>query len=298
MIKIINGIGFFKIHRELFNKPIWAKSTLEQKIILITIIAKANFRPNEWEWKGEKFKVNPGQFITSLDKIAKDSGKGITTQNVRTALKRFEKMEFLTNESTKEGRLVTIVNWESYQVKEDNQQSNQQRPNKDLTNDQQRPNKELTPREERKKVKKVKKIKKDEYNNIFDYWNTKEIMIHKTLNQIMKNEIDKALKDYTIDEIKTAIDHYGEAYKSKYQYCNYKWGLDTFLKRAEGYTKFMDDGDKWIRYSDWIKNPNKSQEDSKPKTITRFHNFEQRTSKYTAKELDDIAKKIRKAHKE
>jgi hypothetical protein len=34
---------------------------------------------------------------------------------VRTALDRFEKLGFLTNTSTKTGRLITVLNWEKYQ---------------------------------------------------------------------------------------------------------------------------------------------------------------------------------------
>ncbi len=133
-------------------------------------------------------------------------------------------------------------------------------------------------------------------NSIFDYWNSKDIINHKKLNQKMKEEIKKALHDYSVDEIKIAIDHYYEMYKSDYQYCKYRWGLDTFLKRAEGYIKFMDDGEKWIRYCDWKKDPKKDVSNDKPVVKTKFHNFECRTSKYTAKELEDIAKNIRKKH--
>lgn len=115
----------------------------------------ANFNPNQWEWKGEKYEVKPGQFITSLDSIVKECGKGISTQNVRTALIRFEKLGFLTNEPTKEGRLVTIANWSLYQC--DNKQPNKPN-NKDLTNDSQTPNKDLTPKEECNKVKKEKNV--------------------------------------------------------------------------------------------------------------------------------------------
>ncbi|WP_071126246.1 DnaD domain protein [Peptoniphilus lacydonensis] len=133
--------GWITLYRELIKKPIWLNSTPEQKTILITLLLMANHEENEWEWKGQKFTVKPGQMITSLNSIVDKCGKGITTQNVRTALKRFEKLGFLTNESTKQNRLITIVNWRKYQ-------SVESRPNKDsnnqLTNDQQRPNNQLT----------------------------------------------------------------------------------------------------------------------------------------------------------
>lgn len=131
MIDLNNG--WLKLHRVLKEKPIWKCSTPEQKTILITLLLMVNHEEAEWEWQGNKFKVRPGQKITSLDSIVKEAGKGITIQNVRTALVKFEKYGFLTNQSTKTGRLITIENWELYQSREENQQSEQQRPNKELT---------------------------------------------------------------------------------------------------------------------------------------------------------------------
>lgn len=147
----IQPIGYIKLWRELATKPIWLNSTPEQKVILMTVLMKANFAPKQWEWKGEKFDLCPGQFITSLPSLAEDSGKGITIQNVRTALKRFEKLDFLTDESTDKGRLVTVGNWYLYQQTELDLTD-------EPTDDQQTPNRHLTPREEGNKVKKVKKV--------------------------------------------------------------------------------------------------------------------------------------------
>lgn len=107
--------GWIKLHRMLLDKPIWKASTPEQKTILITLLLMVWHRPNEWEWGGKQFKCEPGQCVTSLDSIVKECGKGISTKNVRTALERFEKYGFLANESAKQGRLITIANWELYQ---------------------------------------------------------------------------------------------------------------------------------------------------------------------------------------
>lgn len=140
-----NAIGWLKLYRDLLGKPIWLNSTPEQKCILIAILCMVNHEPNVWEWQGEKYSVSRGQTITSLEKICKTAGKGISQQNVRTALKRFEKLQFLTNESTKEGRLLTVLNWRVYQ-------SEDSKPNKAanrcLTDDSQTPNRRLTPIEE------------------------------------------------------------------------------------------------------------------------------------------------------
>lgn len=158
---MIQPIGYIKLWREIASKPIWLNSTPEQKTILITLMMMVNFKPKKWEWKGERFEVKEGQVVTSLESITENCGKGITIQNVRTALKRFEKLEFLTNESTKTGRLITVANWGLYQSDEENQQSCQQTANKDLTDSQQRANKDLTPREEGKEREKSKEGKKE-----------------------------------------------------------------------------------------------------------------------------------------
>ena len=136
-----NKGGWIKLYRELLDKPIWFESTPEQKVILITLLLMANHDDRQWEWQGKQYYAGPGQFVTSLSKIAEKAGPGISMQNVRTALKRFEKFNFLTNQSTKVNRLITIVNWGIYQ-------DNPNEPNKDdnsqLTKSQQSTNKELT----------------------------------------------------------------------------------------------------------------------------------------------------------
>ena len=107
--------GWIKLHRCLLDKAIWISSTPEQKTILITLLLLANHEGKEWEWKGKQFKAQPGQFVTSLDSLAKKCGNGVSVKNVRTAIDKFKKYGFLANESTKTGRLITIVNWGFYQ---------------------------------------------------------------------------------------------------------------------------------------------------------------------------------------
>jgi len=137
-----NSLGWVSLHRELLAKPIWLNSTPEQKTILITILLLANHAPNKWEWKGRPYVVQPGQFITSLDSLARKAGKGISKQNVRTAIARFKKLEFLTCEVTNQNRLISICNYSQYQDSENgpNKQANSQ-----LTSGQHSPNKRLTP---------------------------------------------------------------------------------------------------------------------------------------------------------
>ena len=129
--------GWVALHRMLVKKAIWKCSSPEHKVILITLLLLANHEENEWEWGGRKFKAMPGQFVTSLESIKRAAGRGISTQNIRGALKKFKKYGFLTEETTKTGRLITIVNWGEYQDKS-------KKPTKQVTPCQQRGNKQVT----------------------------------------------------------------------------------------------------------------------------------------------------------
>lgn len=149
--------GWVKIHRELFEHPIWKNSTPEQKVVLITLIGMANHEPNRWEWNGEIFEVERGQMITSLESIKESCGKGVSIQNIRTALVRFEKLNFLTSKSTNKGRLITIENYSKWQ---DVDAETNNGDNKQLTSTSQATNKHLTTNKNDKNDKKDK-------NNIY-----------------------------------------------------------------------------------------------------------------------------------
>lgn len=125
--------GWLLIYRTLLDKPIWKNSTPEHKSILITILLLVDHKPNEWEWNGKTFKTNPGQTVTSLNTIKEKAGRGISVQNVRSAILRFEKLLFLSQIATKEGRLITIINWDGYQSKKNKPTKGQQRGNKEPT---------------------------------------------------------------------------------------------------------------------------------------------------------------------
>lgn len=79
-------------------------------------------------------------------------------------------------------------------------------------------------------------ISKEIYTEIFDYWISKGIYKHREFTKNMENAIKKTLKDYTLDQIKQAIDNYAEMYKSDYKYCNHKWTLVEFLTRTQDKT--------------------------------------------------------------
>lgn len=154
MDSMVNG-GWVKLYRELKSKSIWQLSSPEQKVVLITILLLANHEENKWEWKGEQFVCKPGQLITSLNSLVRECGDGVSIRNVRTALERFEKLGFLTNSSTKTGRLITILNWEKYQGRD---YVSDKGSDKEPTKSRQRPDKEPTTNKNDKEYKNDKEV--------------------------------------------------------------------------------------------------------------------------------------------
>lgn len=220
----MNDQGWIKFYREVLDKAIWKNSTGKQNAILATILLLANHDQNEWEWKGKKYYVKPGQFITSLSSIAKNSGKDVSIQNVRTALKRLEKLGFLTNESTNESRLITIVNWGKYQGV--NNESNKG-SNKHLTNDQQAPNKHLTTNNNDNNDNN----EKNDNNNDDDKAEYVTKINGLIKNKISSSSLESFINRFGVDTLKSLID---EIKVSDYlkENINFNHLSDDFINKA------------------------------------------------------------------
>ena len=230
--------GWIKLYRCLMDKPIWLNSTPEQKVVLATILMLANHEDKEWDWNGEKFSVKAGQFVTSLPKLAEKCGIGVSIQNVRTALKRFEKLGFLTDESTATGRLITVENWGIYQG--DDSEAN--RPtNSHLTEGQQTLNRGLTANKNDKNVR-MKECKNNihtataariDYQHYVDLYNShcSSLPQVKTLNEKRKRLIKRVVKEVSEDDLLTALN---------------KANTNSFLRGDSG---------GWKANFDWLMNP-------------------------------------------
>ena len=182
--------GWIKLYRKLLDDAIWKTSTPEQCKILVTLLLMANHEENEWMWKGKKFKVKPGQFVTSLESIKEICGKGITIKNIRTALDKFQKCGFLANESAKTGRLITIVKWEVYQSNDlENWQSSRQTGGKQVATN-----------------KNDNKDKNNNYIEIIDYLNEKTGRHFRASTKEYQKVINARLKDYSVEELKKVVD--------------------------------------------------------------------------------------------
>jgi DNA replication protein DnaD len=150
--------GWVSIHRKILEDSLWLVGTLTQKLLMVTLVLMANAKSKEWIWDGNKCHVKRGQLITSLESLKEILGKDVTVKQIRTALKNLEKYGFLTNQSTKTGRLITLLNYSKYQ---DNQKGSDKEVDKDMTKKCQSSDKEGSPNNKyNKDNKEIKKIPK------------------------------------------------------------------------------------------------------------------------------------------
>lgn len=110
-------------------------------------------------------------------------------------------------------------------------------------------------------------------SNIFNYWNEQNIIKHKVISKEINNAIDKALKKYSEEEIKTYIERYNKVIKDRTYFFDYKWTLSDFLSRKDGISAFTDEGSKWASYSN-------------RKVVREKSDFQQR--EYSAEEMNSL----------
>ena len=134
--------GYIKYHRSLHESCLWQALTPQGKVVLDTLLVNCSYKTTSIIIDGERRELQPGQWLTSLPTIQRKAGKGVSAQNIRTALNLMQSQQFIKQELTEGNkRIITIVNWDIYQ--------NGNAPNSDLTGSQQETNRGLTDEQQR-----------------------------------------------------------------------------------------------------------------------------------------------------
>lgn len=99
--------GWIKIHRGLLDWE-WYSDTNCVRLAL-HLLLKANFQTRRWRG----ITVERGQLVTSRAALARETG--LSEREVRTAVSKLERSDFLTCRATSSYTVVTICNYERYQ---------------------------------------------------------------------------------------------------------------------------------------------------------------------------------------
>ena len=141
--------GWIKLHRKITDWEWWDDHSTTR--LFIYLITKANHKDKSWRG----IEIKRGQFISSLDKLVKETG--ISKQKIRTAIKRLKSTSEITSESTSQYTKYIVNNYDTYQYE---QQENNIHSNKPATNEQHTNNIPLTTTNNDKKKKNEKNVKK------------------------------------------------------------------------------------------------------------------------------------------
>lgn len=144
--------GYVKIHRKLLQWGWYQDHAVKE--VWLHLLLTASFRQSTYRG----ITIEPGQCIVGTEQMAKDLG--FTRQQIRTALNKLNSTNEITTKSTNKFSIVTLVNWEEYQLKE-NLSTNE--ITNTLTNEQPTNNQQITNKQPH--LKNVKNVK-NKRNNI------------------------------------------------------------------------------------------------------------------------------------
>jgi hypothetical protein len=97
--------------------------------------------------------------------------------------------------------------------------------------------------EKRRKEKK----REDSVKEVFGFWNGKNIIVHRELAKY-EGCINSILENYSLEEVKNAIQNYSEILANPDYWPDYKWSIDEFFSRKKGFDKYLSVNNPWSNF--------------------------------------------------
>ncbi|EMC0738349.1 DnaD domain protein [Enterococcus faecalis] len=122
--------GYIKLYRKVTNSFVWTNANMFKLWSLC--LMKASHKESRFIFNGQEISVSSGQFVTGRAVIEKEFNEGVPRDQQivgRTLwrwLKKFENEQMLSISSTPKYSVITINNWDDYQVND--QQVSNNRP--------------------------------------------------------------------------------------------------------------------------------------------------------------------------
>ena len=207
--------------KELFVKDTWIKSYrkmvnwqwytdvstchLFQHLVLVA-------NAGDGSWRG--MSIKRGQRLTSLGHLALETG--LSVQQVRTSLDKLRSTGEITSTATNQYTLITIINYDFYQSKEEKATSE---ITSTATNEQQTDNKRITTNKNNKNNKKNKNIEREASLPHYEH-----IKITEDELQKLNDKWGEKITDEYLAKINAYVGSTGRRYKSHYSVVD-AWAL-------------------------------------------------------------------------
>lgn len=103
-----NSNGYIKLHRSILDWEWW--DDINTRCLFTYLLLAANW--SEKEWHGTT--IRRGVVVTTLHKMSEKVG--ISIRSIRTSLKRLKSTGEVTYETSHKGYVITIENYDKYQL--------------------------------------------------------------------------------------------------------------------------------------------------------------------------------------
>jgi hypothetical protein len=173
--------GYVKLYRKLLDNPIICKDS-DHLAIWVYLLLNATHDNIDMLFNGKRITLYPGQLITGRKSIS--SELNISESKVHRVIKTFESEQQIEQQISNKNRLITVLNWSSYQSSE---QQNEQQVNNNRTTSEQQVN-------TNKNDKNVKNDKNKEYIGSFDQFILDNPLYEKPLREYRRMRIDMKKK--------------------------------------------------------------------------------------------------------
>lgn len=281
--------GWIKLHRNIKSHWIYNEKPFSKYHAWMDILLSANHKDNKFLLGNELVEVERGSFITSELKLMDKWGWSKT--KVRNFLELLESDKMIVKVADRKKTTLTIVNYEVWQGEE--------------TTEKPQENHEETIKEP---IKDTNKNEKNEKNDKEDLLCMYDENLKKIINLLETNigVVPPILIDEIYEYSKTfKLDMFSEAIKiaanNKKRTVNYilgilrKWKDSNILNindlEALRKEKEIEREDKQQSYQKGKKSYSKASK-------TRFHNFEQRSDKYSDDQLESVVARKRREYTE
>lgn len=199
--------GWIKLHRKLTEKGYYKNSYYVH--LWLHLLFLASHSQTEFLWNGKIEKLSVGQFITGRKQLAKQTGISETT--IERILKCFESEQQIGQQKTNKYRVITILNYESYQKvdsKVDSQRTTDGQPADTF--------KELK-KGKNDNTSKTSVLHGNQWNDLIDaFKDVNPMYLDFYKNKTERNALESLVERLGFDKVKGIIQHLGEITSQPY----------------------------------------------------------------------------------
>lgn len=240
--------GWIKLDRQILSDNMWLSEPFTRGQAWVDLLLLANHAYGYFYKRGVKVEIKRGE--VGVSEVGLSDRWKWSRNKVRRFLNDLETEHQIEQQKNNVTLIISILKYDAYQGSDT--------PNETPKGTAERHQKDTNKKnKEEKECKEVKTIG-EKIKIILEHWNSKKIIVHNKLSLETKDVIKKRLGEYTIQEALGAIDRYAESLNSEYEYCNFRWSLDKFMRQKNAVQDFMEDGSKWNNYLRWKESGKKS----------------------------------------